>query len=89
MIDDALANLVREAVRSELERWCPPAPAAASEPPRLLTVDGAATVLSVSAPTVRRLVDRGELPCVRVLGALRISRADIETFIERAKGGAE
>jgi len=89
MIDDALATIVEQAVSRALESWAPPAPAPAAELPRLLTVDGAAALLAVSAPTVRRLIEKSELPCVRVLGALRISRADLDSYIENAKGAAE
>jgi excisionase family DNA binding protein len=49
----------------------------------LLTLDDAATILSVSRDTVRRLIDRGELRIVRIGASVRIPRADINALIER------
>jgi len=47
----------------------------------LLTVREVATQLGVSTATVYKLCARRQLPYVRVLGAIRISRADLATYI--------
>jgi len=86
MIDEAIAQLVESAVSRALAAWTPPAPAPAAEAPRLLTVDQAATLLAVSSPSIRRLIDSGQLRATRVLGAIWIDRRDLETFIEKAHG---
>jgi excisionase family DNA binding protein len=50
---------------------------------RLLTVTEVARILAVSRSSVYRLVERGELPRVRVGGSARFRAADIEALIER------
>ena len=47
------------------------------------TIDALATHWAVSARTVRRLIERGELRAIRVGGQLRISPETIERFEER------
>ena len=49
----------------------------------LLTLGDAASILSVSRDTVRRLIDRGELRIVRIGASVRIPRTDIHGLIER------
>jgi excisionase family DNA binding protein len=49
-----------------------------SEEQRFLTVDELAVFLRVSRSTAYNLVWRGEVPCVRVGGAWRIPRAELE-----------
>ena len=51
----------------------------------LLTVREVAARLVVSRATVYKLVDRGELPHVRISNAIRIAPADLNAFIERAR----
>jgi excisionase family DNA binding protein len=51
------------------------------EAERLLTVREVAHRLSISAATVYRLCERGELPHVRVSNALRVRLADLEAFL--------
>ena len=51
--------------------------------PELLSVKRVAALLSVSTATVYALANRGELPHVRVLNAIRIAPADLEAFINR------
>lgn len=41
--------------------------------------------LGVSTKTVDRLVARGELPVLRVAGAVRFDEADIAAYIERCR----
>ena len=50
----------------------------------LLTYDDVAALLRVSERTVRRLVGNGQLLAVRVAGATRIRRSDLEEFVRDA-----
>ena len=52
-----------------------------SADPLLLTYGAAGAKLSLSARTIRRLVDAGDLPVVRIGGAVRIAQADLEAYI--------
>ena len=57
--------------------------AAAGEPlVRLLAVNAAAEYLGVSRATVERLVQRGELPIVKILGSTRYDVEDLKGYIE-------
>ena len=47
----------------------------------MLTVQDAADRLAVSSRTVRRWIDAGELPVHRLGGVIRISEADLESFV--------
>ncbi len=53
--------------------------------PRLRTLRSIAVQLEVSVFTVRRLVTRGSLPAVRLLGAWRVSEDALDRFL--ARGG--
>ncbi|MBV9197689.1 MAG: helix-turn-helix domain-containing protein [Solirubrobacterales bacterium] len=55
-------------------------------PDEFLTVDDVAQLLKLNPQTVRNMIDRGELPAVRV-GArrVRIQRFDLDAFL--AEGG--
>jgi len=48
-----------------------------------------ATALGVCTATVYKLCDKGELRHVRVLHAIRVSRTDLEAFIERSRRKAD
>ncbi len=48
----------------------------------LLRIQHVAEVTDVSVTTVRRWIERGELPVVRAGLVLRIRREDLTTFIE-------
>jgi len=50
-----------------------------------LTVREVAARLSVSTATVYKLCTTHQLPCVRVLGAIRIAPADVAAYIRRAR----
>ncbi len=54
----------------------------------LIGIAEVARLLSVSKITIRRKVNAGELPCIRLSpgGPLRFDLRDIEKFIERHKG---
>ncbi len=52
---------------------------------QLLTLKEVAVYLNVNPKTVRRLVSRGAIPCVRFGGVLR-RQADLFRFVEARKG---
>ena len=67
----------------------PNAPKAAphtSSPPRLLSVNEAAIELSVCTKTVRRLIERGALPCCRIGRLVRIRAVDLVEFVASGTG---
>jgi excisionase family DNA binding protein len=47
-----------------------------------VTVGDAATFLSVSADTIRRLIKNGALPHARIGNSIRIRRADLVGFLD-------
>jgi excisionase family DNA binding protein len=49
--------------------------------PQLLSVKDTATYLSVSSRTVRRLIDKGDIPIVRIGGSIRISVGALNAYI--------
>jgi len=60
---------------------------AASSGPRLYSFTEAARVLSISRPTVYRLVRAGVIPAVRVPGihGMRIRDVDLDAYVRSAK----
>ena len=62
-------------------------PMSSSRPFRLLTISEAAEYLAISDRSVKRLIARGDLPCIRVGSALRFAYADLEAFIARNRSG--
>jgi excisionase family DNA binding protein len=84
----ALQPIVEKAVKTAVAE----AVAEKSPPesiPRLLSVDEAAERLSIHAVSVRRLIAKGQLKGIRVLGALRIDQRDLDSFIEGRRHGRE
>jgi len=61
----------------------PPVPLSHAEP--LLDVDAVAIRLGVSAKTVRRLIDRRELAVHRIGRLLRMSEADLHSYVARQR----
>lgn len=53
--------------------------------PRLLTLSEVAAALQLSPKTIRRLVARRSLRCIRVGRVLRFSPADLLRFVEARK----
>jgi excisionase family DNA binding protein len=51
----------------------------------LLTVRQVATGLSISTATVYKLVERGELPHVRISNAVRVAPEDLAAFLRRRR----
>jgi excisionase family DNA binding protein len=51
----------------------------------LLTYVQAATELCVVAMTIRRLVDKGDIPQVRIGGRVRILRTDLEDYVAKQR----
>ena len=58
-------------------------PASDNHKQRLRTIGDTAERLSVSPRTVRRLIDAGELPIIRIGRAIRIDDNDLEQAIAR------
>ncbi len=57
---------------------------------RLLTIKEAAPLLSLSEPALRRLIQGGHIPVVRLSARrLRIHIADLAAFIETNRSGQE
>ena len=52
---------------------------------QMLTPAEVAVELRVSAPTVYRVISRGELKAVRVGGQLRVDRDDLERFLQASE----
>lgn len=50
----------------------------------LMTAEEVKGFLRVSAATVNRLADKGELPCVWIAGARRFRNAEVQTFLANA-----
>ena len=59
-------------------------PLSASEP-RLLSQQTAACYLGISYWTVRDLVFRRELPCVKIGRRILVDRMDLEAYLDRSK----
>ncbi len=53
--------------------------------PRLLSLEEAARYLGISKWTLRDLVFRGDLPCVRIKRRMLLDRQDLDRYLERAK----
>jgi excisionase family DNA binding protein len=87
--DEQLASLVESAVSRALAAWAPPMPdsvPARKDGPRLLTVAAAAEFLAISEASVRRLIERGELPAVKAFSSIRLDSRDLDAWIDRSKG---
>ena len=53
-------------------------------PDELLTVAEVAETLKLNAQTVRNMIDRGELPAIRVGSRrVRVQRSDLDAFLAR------
>ena len=50
-------------------------------PSPLMSVADAANYLSVSTRTIRRLIQKGEIPIVRIGGSVRVARAALHAYI--------
>lgn len=56
----------------------------------LLTVSQIAQILHRSESTVRRYIDRGTLPAIRLRGGMRlVHRSDVERFCEQRQATAD
>jgi excisionase family DNA binding protein len=55
--------------------------------PNLLSIRKAAEVLGLSPWTIRKHIQRGTLPCVRIGGRVLIEPAELERLIERGRSG--
>ena len=51
----------------------------------LLTLKEVAVYLHIAPLTVHRLIDRGDLPAIKVGRVWRIRQGDLETYLDRAR----
>ena len=51
--------------------------------PRLLTIEEVAKICGVSSRSVRRWIDRDELPAVRIGRLVRVTECDLQRFFDR------
>jgi len=51
----------------------------------LFTVEEVAERLKLSQKTIRRLIERGDLPAIRFDRVIRIKQADLEAFLEKRR----
>jgi excisionase family DNA binding protein len=65
----------------------PPRPPAAALPAALLTVDEVAGRLRASPRHVRRLIERGELPVVRLGKLVRVTPDDLGRLVAASRQG--
>jgi len=80
---------MREAARHkrpDLEAPGLPVLSPKAELPQLLTVPEVAAYLQVSPKTVRRLVAKRAIPCVRIGAMVRFQPADLLRFVAARKG---
>ena len=56
--------------------------------PLLLTLERAAETLAISARSVRRLIDAGELAPIRIGRSVRLSAADLTAYVDRQVSGS-
>ena len=52
--------------------------------PLLLTLESAAETLAISARSVRRLIDAGELAPIRIGRSVRVSAESLRRYVDRA-----
>jgi excisionase family DNA binding protein len=56
--------------------------------PRLFSIADIAAFMTVSTKTVRRMVERGELPVHRIGHQLRVTESDLERFLAMNRGSS-
>lgn len=78
---EELPDLIREAVRSELE-----AQARREAVPQMLSREEAADALGISTRTLSTLTAAGEVPAVRVKGRVLYAAGTLRAYIRRAAG---
>jgi excisionase family DNA binding protein len=77
-VSDVLRDLVRAVLAEAI-------PVVAAESQRLLSVEKAAQYLDIGTETLRQIVDRGEIPHVRVGRLVKVDRRDLDSWIDRGK----
>jgi excisionase family DNA binding protein len=78
-----LARVLDELVglRADLVRQAPAPATEKDDPEALLDVKGAAARCGVSATTIYRASERGELRCMRAGARVRFTRADLDAWL--------
>lgn len=75
---DALAGAVAKVVIDEIR-------AELRQQDEVLDINGAAKYLKISAKSVRRLIQAGDLPVARIRGTIRIDSRDLRKLMEASK----
>ncbi len=84
----ALGDLIAALAEQLTELKPPPATIAEAQGVNLLTAARVAEILRVSERQVRRLLDSGELPSLRIRGCRRVEPAELDRYVrERARLG--
>ncbi len=55
------------------------------EQEKLITIKDVMELLSISRPTVYRLMDKGDIPSYKIGNQLRFKQSEIEAYIEESK----
>ena len=55
---------------------------------QFLDIPAVAARLDISSKTVRRMIERGDLPVYRIGKLLRISEADLANYLANMRGGS-
>ena len=79
---EELQAIIRNSVREELQLFKSGPPEA---PDELINTRAACAMLKVSAPTLRRFVREGQVPCYRVRSVLRYKRAEVEAAAQQVR----
>lgn len=56
-----------------------------TQAPELLDVNDLARLLGVSSTTVRRMVERRELPFLKLKRVIRFRRSDVDEYLDRCR----
>lgn len=62
-----------------------PKPPRSRPAPQLLSLNLVAARLALSVRSVRRLIDRGELPAHKIGGQIRVAEDDLRAFVHQAR----
>ena len=53
----------------------------------LMPMNDAAAFLCVSKRTLRRMIDRRQIPFFKVSGSIRLEQSDLENYLKRVRTG--
>ena len=55
----------------------------------LLKIEEVAEILSISKRGVRRILDRHDIPSYKIMGSVRINRADVSAYLAKSVAHTE